>query len=99
MTYAAIITAAADAAVTGRVKLALEKKAAVQIVNLVNTSDQRERRVCNSILDENGVPRQYTEMVLIMLDLTGGVTVTSPTDAQIDTAVNALWDRFISLVA
>jgi hypothetical protein len=99
MTYAAVITANADAAVTGRVKLALEKKAAVQIVNLVSSGDQRERRVCNSILDENGVPRQYVDMVLIMLDLTGGVTVTSPTDAQIDTAVDTLWARMIALVA
>jgi hypothetical protein len=98
MTYAAVVTARADTTVTAKVRLALEKKAAVVIPTVTEGTDQRVRQVCNLMLSDP-VPQPAVDMVLIMLDLTGGVTVTAPTDAQIDTAVDTIWGRLVGLVS
>lgn len=97
MTYAAVVTAKADATITGRVRLALEKKAAVQIVNLVNSGDQRERTLCQRVLSDGGVPQPHVDMTLLMVDIAGQLGTV--TDAQIDSAVDSLWARMIALVA
>jgi hypothetical protein len=97
MSYAAVATAKADATLVGKVKLALEKKSAIQIVALVNDGDQRERIVCQRILADSGVPTPLTDLVLLMMDING--TLASATDAQIDASVDSVWVRMIALVA
>jgi hypothetical protein len=97
MTYAAVATAKADTATVGQAKLALEKKAAVQIVNLVSSGDQRERALCQRVLSDAGVPVPISDLVLLMLDINGNLA--THTDAQVDTAVNDVWPRMIALVA
>lgn len=97
MAYSNVITAQADATLTAKVKLALQKKSAVQIVNLVNAGDQRERAVCNRMLSDAGVPKPAVDVVLIMMDISG--TLATATDAQIDASVDSVWARMVALVA
>lgn len=97
MSYAAVATARADTALITKIALALTKEAAIRIVDLTVGGDQRERQVCNLIAA--GPPEWMVDMVLLLLDMTGGVTVGNPTDAQIDTAIDTLWARLVALVA
>lgn len=97
MSYADVATARADATVMARVELALQKKAAVIIAALVDSSDQRQRTLCQRIYSDAGVPAPYAEMVLLMLDING--VLATRTDAQMDTAIDQLWARMIALVA
>lgn len=89
MTFAA--RAAGD--VRGRVEMALIKKAGIRSTEITSDDDQREKRVCLTLLD--GVaPVQWTTAVLIALDIAGQLT--NPTPAQVDTAVNTAWTYLTS---
>ena len=94
MSYTTVTTAAADAGLAARINLALQAKAYARIDNVANTEDQREYRACNALFS-GGPPTAWVSMVLLRLDALG--TLVTATDAQIDTAVNAVWTR-IALV-
>ena len=90
MSYAAVVTAQADTALTGRVALALRRRAYTRIDTVANTEDQRERNACIRTFGDS-IPTAWTALVLLALDQAG--TLASATDAQLDTAVNAVWTR------
>ena len=90
MTYAAVVTAQADASLTGRVALGLRRRAYARIDTVANTEDQRERNACVRTFGDS-IPTAWTALVLLALDQAGNLA--TATDAQIDTAVNAVWTR------
>jgi hypothetical protein len=96
MTYSAVDTAAqatrAAGDLLGRVEVALIKKAAVAIAALTDAADQREKGVCQSVLDGSR-PGSWVTIVLEVLDIAGALT--DPTDTQLDTAVTTAWSYFI----
>ena len=90
MTYAAVVTAQADNTLTGRIALSLRRRAYARIDTVANTEDQRERQACVRVFAD-AIPTSWTSLVLLALDQAGALA--SATDAQIDTAVNAVWAR------
>ena len=94
MSYTTVATAAASTALIDRITLALKGKAYARIDNVANTADQREYRACNVVFSGN-IPSPWIDMVLLRLDTLG--TLATALDAEIDTAVNAVWTR-IALV-
>ena len=90
MSYAAVVTAQADSALTGRVALALRRRAYTRIDTVANTEDQRERNACVRVFADS-IPTAWTALVLLALDQAGNLA--TATDAQLDTAVNAVWTR------
>lgn len=92
MTYTAVHTAAIATRtagdVRGRAEIALLKKAAVRLPIILNLEDQRERKVCQAIIDGTP-PTQWSLAVLVVLDLNG--VLGNPTDVQVDAAVDTAW--------
>lgn len=82
MTYSAVL--AATQAVKDQVRIGLEKQAFVRAGATANASDQRERIVCDRIINGT-MPTTWVDAVLIELDIAGQIA--SPTDAQIDTVI------------
>jgi hypothetical protein len=98
MGYAQVSTAQQDTAVAGRVALGLQKRAATRIAAVLDNEDQRERRVCVDLF--NSPSAEWVTLVLLQLDSAGvNLAAASPTDAQIDTAVNTVWGRLVGLVS
>ena len=89
MSYAQVITAQATASITATVSLAIQRKLMVAINLLTDVNDQREKTLCLSGI--TAVPVGWVTAVLLVLDSTTGVV--APTDAQIDTAVDVVWNR------
>lgn len=90
MTYAAVVTAQADTALTGRVALALRRRAYTRIDTISNDADQREYKASVRTFGDS-IPTAWTALVLLALDQAGNLA--TATDAQLDTAVNAVWTR------
>lgn len=90
MTYAAVATAAADVGLTGRVLLALRDRAYARISVVANNEDQRELSACARMFSDV-VPTAWVTMVLLALDEAG--TLGTATDAELDTAIVAVWNR------
>lgn len=90
MSYATVVTAQADTALTSRVALSLRRRAYTRIDTVANTEDQRERNACIRTFGDS-VPTAWTALVLLALDQANNLA--TATDAQIDTAVNAVWAR------
>lgn len=92
MTYTAVHTQALATRtagdVRGRVEVGLLKKAATRLAVIANAEDQRERRVCQTILDGTP-PAQWSLAVLVVLDLNSQLA--NPSDAQVDAAVDTAW--------
>ena len=94
MTYAQVITARADPTVADRVALALQRRGITRLSAVLNNEDQREKVACGLVVN-GSVPTGWVTAVLLLLDSTAGVTVTAPTDPQVDTAVATAWSRLI----
>lgn len=96
MTYAAVAAAWKDDVKIGQVQVGLAKKAGIRIGSLTKNEDQRERKVCNSILNAMGVPPQYTLLVLTLADMQA-INLATLTDAQIDATIETLWPNLVAL--
>ena len=96
MTYAVVDIAAratrASGDVLGQIQIAMLKRAGIRISALADVNDQKESPVCRSILD-GSAPATWTTIVLVLLDIAG--TLTTHTDAEVDTAVTASFTYFI----
>lgn len=90
MTYAAVVTAQADNTLTGRIALSLRRRAYLRVDNVANADDQRERSACSRAVGD-AIPTSWTALVLLALDQAGNLA--TATDAELDTAVTAVWNR------
>lgn len=91
MSYATVDTASrtvrADGDRLGQIGVALLKKAAVTI-NASTDRNAADAQAAKAIID-GAAPAAWTTMILYLLDTSG--VLASPTDAQVDTAVNTAW--------
>lgn len=90
MAYADVVVAQSDATLAAKITLSLRRKAYLRVVAVLDAEDQRERNVCARMFAD-AAPAGWVSMVLLALDLTG--TLVTATDAQINSAVDLVWDR------
>ena len=75
---------------TGRIEVAMVRRAVTRLPTVVSTDDQRELAVCRAILDGT-YPQSWVRLVMSLLDIAGQLT--APTDAQIDTQMATAFAR------
>lgn len=97
-TVARATRAAGD--VLGRVGVGLLKKAAIQAnASPGGQTSKLEAAVCRAIID-GSAPVSFTTTVLYFLDTVGALTTNTdaatPTDAQVNTAVDSAWVYFLA---
>lgn len=90
--HAVIFATPASGDLPGKVGIALIKKAAVRALAVQDT-DRLELAVARQVID-NTMPLAWPRMVLEVLDING--VLATPTDAQIDTAVDTAWTYFLA---
>lgn len=96
MSYSAIDiqvrAARTDNDVKGKVGIGLLKKATVRGAPASNPTKE-EQAICRAVI-EGTHPISYTTAVLFYLDIAG--VLATPTDAQVDTAVDSAWTGFVN---
>jgi hypothetical protein len=90
MSYAEVIVASADTALSNRIILSLREKAYTRIDNLANGEDQRERQACLTMFRDTA-PTAWVSLVLLLMDANG--TLLTVLDSEIDAAVTTAWNR------
>lgn len=90
--HAVVFATPASGDLPGKIGIALIKKAAVRAL-AVQSTDKVELGICRDVIN-NTMPVAWPRMVLEVLDING--VLATPTDAQIDTAVDTAWTYFMA---
>ncbi len=88
--HTAIVATETAGSLRGRIEVALISKAYGRTPQ--PSEDQKEMPLCRAVIDGT-YPAGWVDMVMMRLDTLGQLA--APTDAQIDTATNAVWTRLI----